>query len=61
VIASIPLLIDFGVGVIGIIPNNFISRTVTGLIFGAVLAFYLLPGLISAYEMMTNIKSAPNI
>src|SRR5262245_26105987 len=61
VIASIPLLIDFGVGVIGLIPNNFISRTATGLLFGAVLAFYLLPGLISAYETMTNIKSAPNI
>ncbi|MCI0665828.1 MAG: DUF2085 domain-containing protein [Acidobacteria bacterium] len=62
VIASIPLLIDFGVGLIGLIPNNFMSRTATGLLFGAVLAFYLLPGLISAYEMMmTNIKSAPNI
>ena len=61
VIASIPLLIDFGIGVIGLIPNNFISRTATGLLFGAVLAFYLLPGLISACETMTNIKSAPNI
>jgi uncharacterized membrane protein len=49
VIASIPLLLDFGGGAIGLITNNFFSRTSTGFLFGAVLAFYLLPGLISAY------------
>jgi uncharacterized membrane protein len=61
VIASIPLLIDFGGGAIGLITNNFVSRTATGFLFGAVLAFYLLPGLISAYATIANTESAPSI
>ena len=59
--AAIPLLIDFSVGAIGLINNSFFSRTATGFLFGAVLAFYLLPLLISAYATIVNTESAHGI
>ena len=60
-IAAIPLVIDFSVGAIGLINNTFFSRTATGFLFGAVLAFYLLPLLISAYATMANTESVRGI
>ncbi len=45
VFAAIPLSIDFAVGLIGVFNNNLFSRTVTGLLFGIVLVYYILPGL----------------
>jgi uncharacterized membrane protein len=46
--AAIPTVIDFTGGVLGLFANTFLSRTLTGVLFGAVAAFYITPGLISA-------------
>jgi uncharacterized membrane protein len=46
--AAIPTVIDFTVGVLGLFANTFLSRALTGLLFGAVAAFYVTPGLVSA-------------
>src|SRR5262247_2770203 len=45
---AVPTVIDFGGGVLGLFANTFPSRTMTGILFGAVAAFYVTPGLISA-------------
>jgi uncharacterized membrane protein len=45
ILAALPLSVDFAGGLIGVFNNNQFSRTATGLIFGTVLAFYILPGL----------------
>jgi uncharacterized membrane protein len=46
--AAIPMLIDFGGELIGLFANTFLSRSLTGALFGAVAAFYIQPGLFSA-------------
>src|SRR5215468_129493 len=46
--AAIPTLIDFTGGVLGLFANTFLSRTMTGILFGTVAAFYVTPGLVSA-------------
>jgi len=46
--AATPTLIDFTGGVLGLFANTFLSRTMTGILFGAVAAFYVTPGLVSA-------------
>jgi uncharacterized membrane protein len=46
--AIVPTVIDFTVGVLGLFANTFLSRALTGLLFGAVAAFYVTPGLVSA-------------
>ncbi|HEU0172873.1 MAG TPA: DUF2085 domain-containing protein [Blastocatellia bacterium] len=46
--AAIPTVIDFTVGVLGLFANTFLSRALTGILFGAVAAFYITPGLVSA-------------
>jgi uncharacterized membrane protein len=45
--AAIPTAIDFTVGVLGLFANTFFSRALTGILFGAVAAFYITPGLVS--------------
>ncbi len=46
--AAIPMLIDFAGGVLGLFSNTFLSRALTGILFGATAAFYITPGLVSA-------------
>src|SRR5262249_36325780 len=46
--AAIPTAVDFTGGVLGLFANTFLSRTLTGVLFGAVAAFYITPGLVSA-------------
>jgi uncharacterized membrane protein len=46
--AAVPTLIDFAGGVLGLFANTFLSRALTGVLFGAVAAFYVTPGLVSA-------------
>src|SRR5262245_3313975 len=46
--AAIPTAIDFTGGILGLFANTFLSRTLTGMLFGAVAAFYMNPGLVSA-------------
>jgi hypothetical protein len=41
-------VIDFAGGVLGLFANTFLSRALSGLLFGAVAAFYVTPGLVSA-------------
>ncbi len=45
-LALVPTLIDFGLDVFGWRANTHASRASTGLLLGAVSAFYVLPGLI---------------
>lgn len=46
--AAVPTAIDFTGGVLGLFANTFLSRALTGILFGAVAAFYITPGLVSA-------------
>jgi uncharacterized membrane protein len=46
--AAIPTAIDFTLGILGLFANSFLSRGLTGILFGAVAAFYVTPGLVSA-------------
>jgi uncharacterized membrane protein len=46
--AAIPTAIDFTGGILGLFANTFPSRALTGILFGAVAAFYVTPGLVSA-------------
>ena len=46
--AAVPTAIDFAGGVLGLFANTFLSRALTGVLFGAVAAFYVTPGLVSA-------------
>jgi uncharacterized membrane protein len=59
--AAVPTLIDFAGGVLGLFANTFLSRALTGVLFGAVAAFYVTPGLVSALNDwragMTNPKA----
>jgi uncharacterized membrane protein len=43
VIAGLPMIIDAISGLLGLFPNTFLSRFVTGALAGSVIAFYLLP------------------
>jgi len=43
VVAVLPMLADFGGDFIGLFSNTFFSRTATGLLSGAAIAFFLLP------------------
>ena len=46
--AAVPTAIDFTGGVLGLFANTFLSRALTGILFGAAAAFYITPGLVSA-------------
>ncbi len=46
--AAIPTVIDFAGGILGLFTNTFLSRSLTGILFGAVVAFYITPGFVSA-------------
>jgi uncharacterized membrane protein len=42
---SLPLLIDFGLGFLGIWENTHWSRFITGFLFGGVIVFYVMPAI----------------
>jgi uncharacterized membrane protein len=48
--AATPMMIDFAVGYVGLWPSSFLSRTVTGFLFGAGAAFFILPGFIATFS-----------
>ncbi|MGH9841546.1 MAG: DUF2085 domain-containing protein [Blastocatellia bacterium] len=48
-IAAIPIAMDFLLGYSGLWANTFLSRTATGSLLGVVLAFFILPGFVSAF------------
>jgi uncharacterized membrane protein len=45
VLATIPLLIDFGLTFVGIWENTHTTRLLTGLLLGSVAVFYVMPGI----------------
>lgn len=45
-VAVVPTLIDWALGVLGIWENTHLTRSVTGALLGAVCAFYVVPGLV---------------
>ncbi|MBD0325542.1 MAG: DUF2085 domain-containing protein [Pyrinomonadaceae bacterium] len=45
-IAAVPTVIDFSLGFLGVWPNTHLSRFMTGMLLGAVAAFFIMPGLI---------------
>ena len=47
ILAALPVLADFGVDFVGLVNNTFGSRAATGALFGAVAAFYILPGFVA--------------
>jgi uncharacterized membrane protein len=49
--AAIPTLLDFALGLSGILENTHLSRSLTGAFVGAVGAFYVLPGLVDLSRM----------
>ncbi len=59
--AAVPALIDFAGGILGLFANTFLSRTLTGAMFGAVAAFYVTPGLVSALSDWRAIKQIAEI
>lgn len=46
--AAVPAVIDFTAGISGVFANTFLSRALTGILFGVVAAFYITPGFVSA-------------
>ncbi len=47
IVSAFPMAIDFAGGLLGLFTNTFLSRALTGMLFGAVAAFYVQPGLVS--------------
>jgi uncharacterized membrane protein len=45
-----PMAVDFGGGYLGLFSNTFLSRTLTGMIFGVAVAFYLMPGFVGIFR-----------
>jgi uncharacterized membrane protein len=50
-LAAAPTLLDFALGFFGVLENTHWSRAVTGALFGAVAAFYVVPGLLDLSRM----------
>lgn len=48
-LSALPLTIDFAGGLSGLFANTFLSRSLTGGLFGIATAFYILPGLVAAF------------
>jgi uncharacterized membrane protein len=59
--AAAPTGIDFTAGILGLFANTFLSRTLTGMLFGAVAAFYITPGLVSALNERLTAFAKPKV
>ncbi|MFN0086468.1 MAG: DUF2085 domain-containing protein [Blastocatellia bacterium] len=53
-LAALPLTIDFAGGLSGLFVNSFLSRSLTGGLFGIAAAFYILPGLVAVFAKRTR-------
>ncbi len=59
-LSGVPLAIDFGLTYFEIWQNNHFTRVVTGALFGAVAALYVVPGLIElSITIRRRFKSEP--
>lgn len=56
--AAIPTVMDFTAGILGLFENTFLSRALTGILFGAVAAFYITPGLVSTFNDLRAPKTS---
>ena len=52
-LSAVPLAIDFGLTYFGVWENNHVTRVITGALFGAVAAIYVVPGVI---ELSANFR-----
>ncbi len=52
-----PMLLDVGGGLLGIVTTTFITRAVTGAIFGAVIPFYVIPAAVEAAIQISSPSS----
>lgn len=50
-LATVPALLDFALGLAGIWENTHLSRSLTGALLGAAAAFYVVPGLMDLSRM----------
>jgi hypothetical protein len=48
VLAAVPITADFALGWLGLVHNTALSRSLTGALFGATAALYVMPGLVEA-------------
>lgn len=58
-IAATPLAVDFSLEVLGIWHNTHYSRLATGILLGAVVVFYILPGLVDLSLRKWRVKREP--
>ncbi|HET6862737.1 MAG TPA: DUF2085 domain-containing protein [Pyrinomonadaceae bacterium] len=56
-LATTPLVIDFGLTFLGIWENTHTSRFLTGFLFGAVTVFYIMPGILELSFQLNRTKS----
>ncbi len=57
ILSSIPMLFDVGGELAGFRMSTFLSRAATGFLFGVAVAFYILPGFISASGRKSQISN----
>jgi uncharacterized membrane protein len=58
-IALVPTLLDFTLGVFHLLDNTHLSRSLTGALLGAVAAFYVVPGLMDLSRMSFGQSTVP--
>ena len=51
-LACVPIVVDFALGYFGIWPNTHFSRFITGAIFGAACALFVVPGFLDLGQMI---------
>jgi uncharacterized membrane protein len=56
--SMIPISVDFALGFLGLWANTFLSRTLTGLLFGVIVAFYIIPGFVAAFSVSRSENQA---
>jgi uncharacterized membrane protein len=56
VAALLPMLIDVGLDLLGIHESTFVTRTMTGIIFGVVIPFFVLPDAIEGVQQLASQK-----
>src|SRR5258706_1293276 len=54
ILATLPLVIDFGLGYFSIWENTYLSRFFTGALLSSVAVFYVMPGLIDLSSAITR-------
>jgi uncharacterized membrane protein len=55
ILATLPLVIDFGLGYFSIWPNTHLSRFLTGALLSSVAVFYIMPGLIDLSSVIVRL------